>query len=83
MPRQSITFTPPNDEWLKTQVDNEEYASKSEVINDLIRKARQQQSEVEALRAALIAGEQSGMSDRTPAEIRQAVIERMQSNGTL
>jgi len=33
MSRQSISFTEPNDEWLKAQVDNKEYSSKSELIN--------------------------------------------------
>ena len=46
MSRQSITFTKPNDEWLKTQVDSQEYSSKSEVINDLIRQARKQHIEL-------------------------------------
>lgn len=37
MARQSISFTQPNDEWLKSQVDTQEYSSKSELVNDLIR----------------------------------------------
>jgi antitoxin ParD1/3/4 len=65
MPRQSISLTPPNDEWLKSQVDSEEYSSKSEVINDLIRKAR----EIETIRARLIQAEQSGFVQQTQAEI--------------
>ena len=40
MARQSISFTKPNDEWLKSQLENQEYSSKSELINDLIRQAR-------------------------------------------
>ncbi len=51
MSRQSITFTKPNDEWLKTQVDSQEYSSKSEVINDLIRQARKQHIELDWIRA--------------------------------
>lgn len=43
MSRQSIYFTKPNDDWLKAQVDNKEYSSKSELVNDLIRQARKQQ----------------------------------------
>ena len=46
MVRQSISFTEPNDEWLKTQVSSKEYSSKSELVNDLIRQARQQQQEI-------------------------------------
>lgn len=53
MPRQSISFTQPNDEWLKTQVENQEYASKSELINDLIRQARNQQIEIDWIKAKL------------------------------
>lgn len=37
MPRQSISFTPPNDQWLKAQVESQEFSSKSDVVNDLIR----------------------------------------------
>jgi antitoxin ParD1/3/4 len=40
MTRQCISFAQPNDEWLKSQVDNHEYLSKSELVNDLIRQAR-------------------------------------------
>jgi len=61
--RQSISFTKPNDEWLKSQVDNEEYSSKSELINDLIRQARKQQVQVDWIRAKLESSEKSGFTD--------------------
>jgi len=51
MSRQSITFTKPNDEWLKTQVDSQEYSSKRGTINDLIRQARKQHIELDWIRA--------------------------------
>ncbi|MAX71476.1 MAG: CopG family transcriptional regulator [Flavobacteriaceae bacterium] len=63
MARQSITFTKPNDEWLKSQVDNEEYSSKSELVNDLIRQARKQQAKVDWIRAKLESAEKSGFTD--------------------
>ena len=69
MARQSISFTTPNDNWLKAQVESEEYTSKSDVVNDLIRKARAQQSEVEAIRAKLIQSEQSGFITQNRKEI--------------
>ena len=43
MLRQSTSFTEPNDEWLKAQVNSKEYSSKIELVNDLIRQARKQQ----------------------------------------
>ena len=85
MPRQSISFTDPNSEWIKVKVDVErEYKSNSELVNDLIRKARvNERAEIAAIRAALIKGEESGISDRTPDDIMDAVIERKRKNGEL
>ena len=48
MSRQSISFTEPNNEWLNSLVESKEYSSKSEIINDLIRKARESAKEVDA-----------------------------------
>jgi antitoxin ParD1/3/4 len=69
MTRQSISFTKPNDEWLKAQVNNEEYTSKSELINDLIRQARKQQVQVDFIRAKLDKSESSGFTDSTKEQI--------------
>ena len=83
MPRQSISFTPPNDEWLKAQVESEEYTSKSDVVNDLIRKARAQQSEIEAIRAKLIKSEQSGFIAQTREEILAEFKDELRHDGKL
>ena len=69
MERQSISLTKPNDEWLKSQVNNNEYSSKSELINDLIRQARKQQVEIDWIRAKLERAENSGFTDETKEEI--------------
>jgi len=65
MARQSISLTEPNDEWLKNQVDNKEYASKSELVNDLIRQARKQ----EWIREKLERAEKSGFTTDSKEEI--------------
>jgi len=69
MARQSISFTKPNDEWLKAQVDNREYSSKSELINDLIRQARKQQVQIDWIRAKLDKSEKSGFTENTKEQI--------------
>ena len=69
MARQSISFTKPNDEWLKAQVDNDEYSSKSELVNDLIRQARSQQAQIDWIRAKLDRSERSGFTDDTKEQI--------------
>jgi len=69
MGRQSISFTEPNDNWLKSQVNNNEYASKSELVNDLIRQARGQQRKVDWLSAKLDRAKKSGFTSNTGPEI--------------
>ncbi len=69
MARQSITFTQPNDEWLKSQVDNHEYSSKSELVNDLIRQARKQQREIDWISTKLEKAENSGFTNDSKEQI--------------
>lgn len=69
MVRQSISLTKPNDEWLKEQVEKQEYASKSELVNDLIRQARKQQIEIAWLRSKFEDAEKSGFTHESKEEI--------------
>ena len=69
MRRQSISFTEPNDEWLKSQIENKEYSSKSELVNDLIRQARSQQQQIDLIRLKLERAERSGFTTDSKAEI--------------
>jgi antitoxin ParD1/3/4 len=83
MVRQSISISEPNDEWLKAQVASAEYSSKSEVINDLIRRARRQQLEVEHVRSELIKAEQSGFTGEKPEDLLANFKEEAQRDGLL
>ena len=83
MIRQSISVTTPNDNWLNSLIESEEYSSKSEIINDLIRKARIQQSEIELIRARLIKSENSGLVTQTAEEIKAEFKEELRRNGEL
>jgi antitoxin ParD1/3/4 len=69
MRRQSISFTEPNDEWLKNQIANKEYSSKSELVNDLIRQARNQQKQIDLIRLKLDRAEKSGFTTDSKSEI--------------
>jgi len=69
MARQSISFTQPNDEWLKTQVDSKEYSSKSELVNDLVRQARKQQRQIDWISSKLENAENSGFTTDSKEQI--------------
>lgn len=69
MARQSISFTEPNDNWLKAQVESQEYTSKSELINDLIRQARNQQKQIDWIKSKIERAEKSGFTRDSKNEI--------------
>ncbi len=83
MTRQSISLTAPNDNWLNSLIESQEYSSKSEIVNDLIRRARANQNEIEMIRAKLIKSENSGLITQTAEEIKAEFKEELKRNGEL
>ena len=81
--RKTITFTEQQDQWIKAKIAAGQFTNDSEYIRDLVRRDQEKTAEIEAIRAALIEGEHSGMSTRTPDDIRKAVQKRMRKNGQL
>ena len=79
--RKTITLTDTQNDWIKAQIESGAYTNDSEVFRDLIRKAQREAEEIEAIRAALIEGENSGLSARSPEDIRAAVKKRRSLNG--
>ena len=84
MERQSITITTPNGEWLKSQIDSQEYTSKSEIVNDLIRRARErEQQRLEWIRSKLVKAEQSGFTNMDQNEILAQSKNELRRGGKL
>ena len=83
MVKRTISITEPNDKWIKLRVANGDHASDSDHFQDLIRNDRGRHGECAAIRAALIEGEESGISDRTPDEIFEAAVKQKRENGAL
>ena len=83
MVKKSITITDQQDQWIKAQMATGNYATDSEVVREALRQKQERDAEIEAIRAALIEGEQSGISDRTPEEIFAAARERLRAGGKL
>ena len=83
MPRQSISLSEPNHRWISEKIESKEFRSNSEVVNDALRKIREMESGVKAIQDALVVGEKSGISQRTPDEITNAVIAKRRQDGTL
>lgn len=58
--RKTITLTDQQNAWIKSQIDAGHYTNDSEFIRDLIRREQERSIEIEAIRAALVVGEESG-----------------------
>jgi len=81
--RKTITVTDQQDSWIKAQIAGGAFTNDSEYIRDLIRRDQADKAGLEAIRAALIEGEESGTSERTPDDIINAVMAKRRKNGTL
>jgi antitoxin ParD1/3/4 len=77
MSRQSITLANQNDEWLKEQVAKEEFTSKSEAVNYLIKQAREQDAYVEFVRMKIEKAEKSGFSTKTKEELLAEIKKKL------
>lgn len=82
MTRQSISFTEPNDSWLNSLIESKEYRSKSEIINDLIRRERANQNNLMIL-SKLINSENSGFVAQSANEIKEEFKAELKLNDQL
>ncbi len=62
--RKTITVTDQQDSWIKSQIAAGQFTNDSEYVRDLIRRDQASQADIEAIRAALIEGEESGEPQR-------------------
>lgn len=81
--RKTITVTDQQDSWIKSQIAGGAFTNDSEYIRDLIRRDQADKTGLEAIRAALMEGEESGTSARSQDDIINAVMAKRRKNGTL
>jgi antitoxin ParD1/3/4 len=67
MPTRNINLTPEMDRYVATRIESGQYANASEVLRaglrELERSERENRIKLEALRAAVLAGEESGVAE--------------------
>ncbi|SQI41729.1 Antitoxin ParD1 [Leminorella richardii] len=77
MPRTtSITIGEQLDEFISRMIASGRYGSTSEVVRSALRLLEQKESEMDALRKAVLAGEQSGESNMTLHEIAAKIKQK-------
>jgi len=83
MIKKTITVTDQQDAWIKSRISSGQYGNDSEFIRDLIRREQARLDELEVLRAALIAGEESGIGSMSMDDIKTKARKRLQQDGHL
>lgn len=75
---QSITLTKQNDEWLKSQIAEQQNSSKSEAVNYLIKKERERQGYRDYVQMEINRGVGSGLAEKqTKVEMLAEFQERL------
>jgi len=81
--RKTITLTDQQNNWVKARINSGDFTNDSEYFRDLIRRDQERNAAIAQLRTALLDGEQSGISERTPQDIRSAARERLRTDGRI
>lgn len=76
MATMNVSLPDPMKEWVEHQVESGHYSNASDYVRDLIRRDQEYRDKREILIKALIAGENSGVSERTIGNIWQDVKAR-------
>jgi len=83
MIKKSITVTETQEAWIQTQLATGQYASDSEIVREALREKQMRMAEMERVRVALAAAEESGVSSFVKEDIRADVLAEMRGDGNL
>jgi antitoxin ParD1/3/4 len=81
MASMNVSVPDPMRDWVQQRIESGQYASVSDYVRDLIRRDQVQADEQQAIIAALIAGEKSGVSKRRIPDILAAAKRELQRQG--
>ena len=83
MPGTSVTLGEHFEGFISQQISTGRYKSASEVMRDALRLLEERDEHRSAVIHALIEGENSGTSSRSPAEIKRSVEEQARRDGII
>ena len=81
--RKTVMLTDRQEQWLRARIARGDFASDSEYIGELIRRDQEESAKLQALKSAIHAGLESGVSDKTVPQIMEEAEARLRANGRL
>ncbi len=79
----TLSLTDLDRKWMNEIISSGEYVSSSEYVRNLIRRDKEQRTEIEAIRTRLIKAEKNGFIDQTRDEILTEFKDKLRHNGKL
>lgn len=80
MATMNISIPDPMKDWVQSQVNTGAYANTSDYVRDLIRQDQYQRSKLEVLQAAITAGIESGISDKSFDQIIEQARNKLKND---
>lgn len=81
--RASLLISEPNEKWIQAQIGSKEFSSRSEVLNGLIRQARETEVIRERLKLAEASVIEHGWVTKTPDEMLDGFKESARRDGEI
>ena len=81
--RTSLNISESNEKWIQTQIVSKQFPSRSEVLNDLIRQARETEAIRERLKLAEASVKEHGWVTKSPDEMLDGFRESARRDGQL
>jgi len=81
--RKTVTLTDQQEQWIRARLAAGDFTSGSEYIRELIRRDRDENIKLQALKTAIQEGLDSGVSDKTIPQIMEEVEARLRADGRL
>lgn len=79
----TLSLTDLDRKWMNEIISSGEYVSSSEYVRNLIRRDKEQRTEIEAIRTQLIKAEQNGFIDQARDEILAEFKDKLRHDGKL
>ena len=81
MATMNISLPDPMKEWVETQARGGRYSNTSDYVRDLIRRDQDRAAKIARMQRLVDEGLESGVSDRSMADIREEARARASANG--
>lgn len=83
MATMNVSLPAPMKSWVEAQTETGKYSNSSDYVRDLIRRDQLRADKIAHMQTLVTQGLESGISDKTPRDIRRRVKQKLKDSGKL